>query len=328
MSDQMTLLPAALRLAEQRGMRLPEGLQWGLRSIKPDFTSSHGYRWPFPGKWARCKRSEIVDWNLGYACPEQPGDGVCIGRDWCGMASGGIPAATVLLVGYREEDVLGQESSKLRVARAYVADVQVPLALLAERREDEALNLYAANLRGANLYAANLRGANLYGADLRAANLRGADLYGANLRGANLCGANLRGANLYAANLRGANLRGANLYAANLRGANLRGADLYGADLRAANLRGANLRGANLYGADLRAANLRGANLRGANLYGADLRAANLRGANLYGADLRGADLYGANLYGADLYGEALQGCYNVDDALGLTDAQREAAKA
>ena len=272
MSNEMTLLPAALRLAKKRGMRLPDDLQWGLRSIAPDFTSSRGYRWPFPGQWARCKASEIY-WDNTGGCPRDVGDGICIGLSWRGMASGGMPATTILLVGYRETDVLGRDggwvgSSKIRVARAYVADIQVPLALLQERTVDEALNLRDADLGGANLYAANL-----YAADLRGANLRGADL------------------------------RGANLGDANLRGANLGGADLGGADLG-------------------------GADLYAANLYAANLGGANLGGANLGGADLGGANLYAANLGGADLRGANLKGCWNVDEAIGLTDEQRKAAKA
>jgi hypothetical protein len=174
----------------------------------------------------------------GGACPSYGGDGACIALTPQGAASGGHSLAHgVLIVGWRDADVLGAEEHKIRVRRAFV------LGAVTFR---DALSAFGASLRGADLYGADLHGADLHGADLRRsallrADLHGANLRGANLRGANLRGANLRGANLSSANLSSANLRGANLSAANLHGANLRGADLYGADLHGADLHGADL---------------------------------------------------------------------------------------
>ena len=217
-----------------RDRALPEGYdRWAMRSCWRDLTSSRGYRWPWPGSVAEAP-GPIFEDNTS-PCPQAVGDGLCVALDAEGMASGGIPMVTVLLVAVRHEDVLASDAHKVRVRRALVVDV-VGIG------------------RDADLRGANLNYANLYGADLRGANLDYANLYGADLRGANLNDANLYGANLDYANLNGANLRGANLY---------------GADLRDANLNDANLRGANLYGADLRGANLDGADLRGANLYDA-----------------------------------------------------------
>jgi hypothetical protein len=232
----ISLLPAALRIAERNGAKLPDGLTWGLRSVHPDFTSSRGFRWPFPGKWAAASGPFT---KSSDPCPSSPGDGLCAGLSWDGIASGGISANVVLLVGWRASSVLGESEDKIRAKRVYVAEIITVAALLAERSNDEALDLRGANLRGANL-----RGADLYGANLRGANLRGADLYGANLRGADLRGADLYGANLWGANLHRANLQGANLQGANLHRANLQGANLYGAYLHRANLQGANLWGA------------------------------------------------------------------------------------
>jgi hypothetical protein len=162
------------------------------------------------------------------ACPSYRGDGACIALTVKGAASGGHSLAHgVLVVGWRDADVLGAEDHKLRVRRAFV------LGAVTFR---DALSAFGANLRGANLH-----GANLHGADLRGASLHGANLHGANLHGADLHGADLRRANLHGANLRGADLRGASLHGANLRGANLHGANLHGANLRGADLRGANL---------------------------------------------------------------------------------------
>ena len=206
------------------GLTLPEGCdRWGMRSVRPDFTSSRDFRWPYPGGVAEAPGPIITSNHGGY--PEAVGDGICTAITAQGMASGGIPAITVLITAHAAADVLGAaDEIKVRVRRAAVVEV-VDLPGMAR--------------------AGKLNGANLYGA-----NLRGADLYGVNLCGANLSGANLSGANLYGADLYGANLRGADLYGANLSGADLRGADLYGADLCGANLYGANLSGADLYGAN------------------------------------------------------------------------------
>ena len=175
--SEMTLLPAALRIAERRGMKLPAGeLEYGLRQGRSNFVSSHDFRWPFPGRWAKASGPFTTSAD---PCPAHEGDGLCVGQSWSGMASGGAPADVVLLVAWRHADVLARSSEKIRVKRAFVVDAFTVFELLDERKSDELANLYGANLYGADLYGADLRGANLYGA-----NLRGANLYGANLRGA------------------------------------------------------------------------------------------------------------------------------------------------
>ena len=236
------LIDQMQKIADERGMERPQGLKWGIRSVRPDLTSRNGFRWAFPGNWIMAKGP--FDTRNSGGCPTKDGDGICIANNWQGMAGGQIPAITLLLVGYRTTDVLGIESdnSKLRVKEAYVRDI----------------------IDGTILLISFGYCAHLYGANLRSAYLYGADLYGANLRSANLHGAYLYGANLYGANLSRASLRSANLRTANLRNADLYGADLYGADLHDADLYGANLYGADLHGADLHDADLRSANLHGA----------------------------------------------------------------
>ena len=188
MADKtMSLLPAALRIADAREMKRPALDEFGLRACRADFTSRNGFRWAFPGKWTKAAGPFVK--GYGHACPGTDGDGICAALTWDGMASGGLSADVVLLVGWRKADVLGRDRSKVRVKRAFVVDSFTVAALLRERQEEE-----AANLRGANLCGADLHGANLRGADLHGANLRGADLHGANLYGANLRGADLRGA--------------------------------------------------------------------------------------------------------------------------------------
>jgi hypothetical protein len=157
-------------------------LRLGWRAVHPDLRSRDGFRYPFPGQWADAG-GPILDHD--DACPRQAGDGLCVAKTWRGAASGGIPAATVLLVGYGDADVYGEDDHKVRVGAMLVLDV-VDVAAMARR----------ADLRGANLRGANLWGANLRDADLRGANLGGANLGGANLWGANLVGA---GANRYTA---------------------------------------------------------------------------------------------------------------------------------
>ena len=249
------------------GRQLPEGYDgWLIRTVRPDFTSSNGYRYPFPGAVAEAP-GPIQD-HPG-ACPRKVGDGICAATTWEGMASGGVPARTLLLVAYKSGDVLGggDREGKLRLRRFLIVDV----------------------IDGETLLVKQGNGADLYGADLS-----GAYLTRANLSGAYLSGAYLSGAYLYGAYLTRANLSGAYLYGANLYGADLYGAYLYGADLSGANLTRAYLTRANLYGADLTRANLSGANLTRANLSGANLTRANLSGAYLTGAYLYGADLTGA----------------------------------
>jgi uncharacterized protein YjbI with pentapeptide repeats len=203
------------------------------RSVHADFTSSHGFRWPFPGGTATAPKPRGKAYTTG-SCPQFIGDGLCLAKTAYGAALGGIHLHTVLVVSYTKASVLGQDANKLRVRSCKVLEVlDFPELLRANMVADVVKdNLYGADLNGADLNGANLRGANLNGAILRAALLYGAILNGADLRGANL--------------------RGADLFRADLNGANLYGADLYRADLDGADLDGANLNGANLYCADLR----------------------------------------------------------------------------
>ena len=169
------------------GRTLPDGCDiWGIRSVHPDFTSSRGFRWPFPGGVAEAP-GPVIHTNRG-ACPQSEGDGICTAITAYGMASGDIPAITVLITAHAAADVLGADEIKVRVRRATVVEI-VDLPGMARAGRLSGANLYGADLRGADLRWANLRradlrradlgGANLYGADLRRADLYGADLYGA-----------------------------------------------------------------------------------------------------------------------------------------------------
>lgn len=137
---------------------LPDGCDtWAMRSVWPDLRSSRGYRWPYPGGRATAP-GPLLD-HRG-SCPRAVGDGLCVATDARGMASGGIPASTILLTAHRTADVLGDsESGKLRVSAATVVEL---------------VWIQHANLRGANLGGANLRRADLRDADLQGANLQGA----------------------------------------------------------------------------------------------------------------------------------------------------------
>ena len=159
------LVDTAVRLHKRRGGRVTRNHRVLLRSINGDFTSSRGYRWPFPGSTAECDAP--LKSHTG-PCPSKPGDGLCLGKTWAGIASGGIPASTLLLCSYAPSWVLGEDDEKVRVAKASVLEVFTLAGLLVEATDDE-----RADLRGADLY-----GANLYGASLRRANLRRANLYG------------------------------------------------------------------------------------------------------------------------------------------------------
>ena len=109
------------------------------------------------------------------ACPQFPGDGLCVAKTLTGASSGGhrVGASAMLLVAFNDADVLAETDDKVLVSRLTVTELVDPVRLLE----------WAA-ASNADLYRANLGGANLRGADLRGANLRGANLTGANLGGA------------------------------------------------------------------------------------------------------------------------------------------------
>jgi hypothetical protein len=160
---------------------LPAGCdRWTMRSVHADLRSSNGFRWPFPGQWATAP-GPIIEHDDN--CPRQVGDGICVATTYAGMASGGIPARTVLLCAIAFTDVLAERGGKLRVRRAFVVDV------IDGERAARAY-LARAYLARAYLARAYLTGANLAGADLARADLTRAYLAGANLTGADLAGAN------------------------------------------------------------------------------------------------------------------------------------------
>lgn len=135
-----------------KGRTLPEGYDhWAFRAVRPDLSSSHGYRWPFPGSVAEAPGP--FGSHLGE-CPIEPGDGICAATTYAGMASGGVAARTLLLVAYCDADVLGgrRKGGKLRLSRCLVVELIDGERILRVRG------------RGANLRDANLRGAYLYGA--------------------------------------------------------------------------------------------------------------------------------------------------------------------
>src|SRR3990167_2322031 len=173
----------------------------GWKVVNPDLTTKFGCKY-IPGTKLVARN---IDLSNKCSCPKREGDGFCIAKNWKGAASSGIPASTVVLLGYLEKDILGQDLDKLRVRKVWV------LGLWDIQKAIRTGVFKGANLEGANLERANLGGANLFWANLRGANLFWANLEGANLRGANLRGANLRGANLEVANLEGAKQEVANL---------------------------------------------------------------------------------------------------------------------
>ena len=172
---------------------LPAGYDgWAIRTVRPDFRSSRGYRYPYPGEVARAAGPFNAN---GNECPNHEGDGICAAGTWAGMASGGVPANVLLLVAYKDKDVLGGSiREKLRLRKFLVVDVIDGCRLLIE--SGAYANLRYADLRSANLASANLRSANLRYADLASANLRYANLRYADLRYADLRYADLGYANL------------------------------------------------------------------------------------------------------------------------------------
>ena len=170
-NEYVDLIPI---IVERESAILPEGFtDWGIKSVRPDLKTYLNFQWPTPGRVVACDESRI-DRNNTDNCPRWVGDGLCVGTTWGGMASGGIPALTLLLVAYRRADVLGERPGKLRTTEVAVVAIVDGARLL--REEGAGASLSGADLRGVNLTGADLRGVNLTGADLRGADLSGADL--------------------------------------------------------------------------------------------------------------------------------------------------------
>ncbi len=124
--------------------KLPKGFDsWGIKSTRPDLTTRNGYQWPFPGKTATAPNMQ----DHGKSCPREEGDGLCVATSWAGMASGGFPARTLLLVAYNAAEARGNEADKLRVPKVRVVALIDGEALL--KKSGKNADLYGADLRGA-----------------------------------------------------------------------------------------------------------------------------------------------------------------------------------
>jgi len=203
------------------GRTLPDGYDsWGFKSVRPDFTTYQGYRWPWPGSTVTDPAATA---GAGSACPTASTGGLCVATTWRGVAAGGHGHRTLLLLAYRAMDVLGRDDvGKLRVSACHVVELVDGEQVL--RSQSAGADLARAYLAGADLTRADLAGADLAGAYLTGADLARADLTGADLTGADLARADLARANLARADLARADLTGADLTGANLTGADLTGA--------------------------------------------------------------------------------------------------------
>ena len=174
MTETETSAPELVNLLHliTKDRELPQGCDtWGIRTVRPDLTSKHDFRYPYPGNWVDAPGPIAAD-NTD-ACPVAVGDGLCVGLTWRGMASGSVPARTLLIVAYSSADVLGTSSDKVRVRRLYVVELIDGEKLLIV--SGCGADLGGAYLGGTYLGGANLSRANLYGANLGGADLDGAD---------------------------------------------------------------------------------------------------------------------------------------------------------
>ena len=159
MSGYIDLIPL---IVEREQAVMPDWCDsWGIKSVAPDLRTHGSYQWSLPGQVAECDPALVVAENSS-PCPSQSGDGLCVGLSWRGMASGGIPARTLLLVAYQSGEVLGSSADKLRTTRVAVVAIVDGERLVRQAGADA--DLYGANLSRTNLYCANLSGANLSGA--------------------------------------------------------------------------------------------------------------------------------------------------------------------
>ena len=186
-----------------------ESMQWGFKLVATDLTTGdhQGGRYRYRlGEWHHADPGDREFSGSRSACPQFPGDGLCVAHTLAGAASGGyrVGMSTMLIVGWDPGDVLAATADKTRVSRLWVDPDPVDPVRLIEWAAATGADLRGANLRDADLRSADLRSADLRGAYLQDADLRDADLWGADLRGADLRGAYLRGADLRDAYLRDA----------------------------------------------------------------------------------------------------------------------------
>jgi len=142
MTDYRDLIPV---IVEREHAILPEGFDsWGIKSVRADLKTHGGYQWPYPGNVATASDVDLT--NTG-ACPRRKGDGLCVTSTWEGMASGGIPARTLLLVAFRASEVLGRDddAGKLRTSSVAVVSLVDGDRLL--QQKGTKANLFRANLK-------------------------------------------------------------------------------------------------------------------------------------------------------------------------------------
>ncbi len=129
---------------------LPEGYDtWGFKITRPDlrtFRRQDGtrFRWPWPGG-AVTDNTAVAN---GDPCPTGSTGGFCVALDLTGAHDGGYGYGPILLLAYRQADILGRSNHKLRVRHCLIAD-------LIDAREAYKSSA-SANLTGANLTGANL----------------------------------------------------------------------------------------------------------------------------------------------------------------------------
>ncbi len=297
---------------------LPPGCdRWGIKSVSAGLTTHNGFSWLPAVHNGYLEASDPDPVNLG-PCPGYMGDGLCVAWTWRGMASGGIPANTLLLLAYRSQDVLGfdNEDGKARVTRVEFVDVIDGAELI--RNHGAGADLEFANLQGMDLSCGELRGA-----DLSRVNADHARFHGATLHEANLSCGELRGANLSRASADYANFCGASLYEANLSYGELRGADLSRVYADHARFHGATLYEANLSqgffaGCEFSSAYMERANLFKANLARTRFHSAYISGANFDDTRLRMADF--RNVKGVREARWGWDHWRDMDTVLGLDD--------
>ena len=160
-------------------------LRWGFKLVAVDLTTDdhNGGRYRYTVGAEHVADPGDREFSRDpSACPQFPGDGLCVAKTLTGAVSGGhrVGASAMLLVEFDDADVLAETADKVLVSRLRVTELVDPVRLLewaaATRADLSGTNLTGANLSGADLREANLREANLYGADLSGADLSGADV--------------------------------------------------------------------------------------------------------------------------------------------------------
>lgn len=221
---------------------LPDGYdRWGMKTVDRLRRTANGFFWPEPG-------GEVQAWDTtiphGYTdvCPTRAGDGLTVALQPHALSSGGLPVQVILLVAFRQADVVAGSKDKIRTAGMVRVVDEVDLGDHGHfsgvdfKHTDFGGSRLRGDYAGASFCGARLTGAQLVGsfdsADFTWTDLDGATMEEADLPGAAFDEVKAQRASFCSADLKGATFAHSSLSYTTFKGALLKGASFERCDLR------------------------------------------------------------------------------------------------